>query len=78
MVDRFKRLEDAVIPQWVDYSAVNGLSTEVRERLAQRAAAVARAGGADARDDAGGDFAPRLPSEEPPRPRLGRDPRAMN
>ena len=33
MVDRFKRLEDAVIPDWVDYSAVGGLSTEVRERL---------------------------------------------
>ncbi len=33
MVERFKRLEDAIIPQWVDYSAVNGLSTEVRERL---------------------------------------------
>ncbi len=33
MVDRFKRLEDAVIPEWVDYSTVSGLSTEVRERL---------------------------------------------
>jgi tRNA uridine 5-carboxymethylaminomethyl modification enzyme len=33
MVDRFKRLEDADIPDWVDYSAVSGLSTEVRERL---------------------------------------------
>ena len=33
MVDRFKRLEDAVIPEWVDYSAVSGLSTEARERL---------------------------------------------
>jgi tRNA uridine 5-carboxymethylaminomethyl modification enzyme len=33
MVDRFKRLEDAVIPQWIDYAAVSGLSTEVRERL---------------------------------------------
>jgi len=33
MVDRFKRLEDAVIPEWVDYSAVSGLSTEIRERL---------------------------------------------
>jgi tRNA uridine 5-carboxymethylaminomethyl modification enzyme len=33
MVDRFKRLEDAIIPEWVDYSAVSGLSTEVRERL---------------------------------------------
>jgi tRNA uridine 5-carboxymethylaminomethyl modification enzyme len=33
MVDRFKRLEDAIIPSWVDYAAVSGLSTEVRERL---------------------------------------------
>jgi len=33
MVDRFKRLEDAIIPDWIDYSAVSGLSTEVRERL---------------------------------------------
>ncbi|HZZ08955.1 MAG TPA: tRNA uridine-5-carboxymethylaminomethyl(34) synthesis enzyme MnmG [Candidatus Binataceae bacterium] len=33
MVDRFKRLEDATIPQWLDYAAVSGLSTEVRERL---------------------------------------------
>jgi tRNA uridine 5-carboxymethylaminomethyl modification enzyme len=33
MVDRFKRLEDAIIPEWLDYSAVGGLSTEVRERL---------------------------------------------
>jgi tRNA uridine 5-carboxymethylaminomethyl modification enzyme len=33
MVDRFKRLEEAAIPDWVDYSAVSGLSTEVRERL---------------------------------------------
>jgi tRNA uridine 5-carboxymethylaminomethyl modification enzyme len=33
MVDRFKRLEETVIPDWVDYAAVSGLSTEVRERL---------------------------------------------
>ena len=33
MVDRFKRLEDAVIPDWIDYAVVSGLSTEVRERL---------------------------------------------
>jgi tRNA uridine 5-carboxymethylaminomethyl modification enzyme len=33
MVDRSRRLEDAAIPDWVDYSAVSGLSTEVRERL---------------------------------------------
>jgi tRNA uridine 5-carboxymethylaminomethyl modification enzyme len=33
MVDRFKRLEDAIIPQWLDYAAISGLSNEVRERL---------------------------------------------
>ncbi len=32
-VERFRHLEDARIPQWVDFSAVPGLSTEVRERL---------------------------------------------
>jgi tRNA uridine 5-carboxymethylaminomethyl modification enzyme len=32
-VDRFKRLEDAAIPEWVDYGTLTGLSTEVRERL---------------------------------------------
>lgn len=32
-VERFKRLEDAAIPEWVDFCAVPGLSTEVRERL---------------------------------------------
>ncbi|HJU28037.1 MAG TPA: tRNA uridine-5-carboxymethylaminomethyl(34) synthesis enzyme MnmG, partial [Candidatus Binataceae bacterium] len=32
-VDRFKRLEDAAIPEWVDYRTLAGLSTEVRERL---------------------------------------------
>jgi tRNA uridine 5-carboxymethylaminomethyl modification enzyme len=33
LVDRFKRLEGVVIPEWIDYQAVTGLSTEVRERL---------------------------------------------
>jgi tRNA uridine 5-carboxymethylaminomethyl modification enzyme len=32
-VERFKRLEETVIPAWLDYAAVPGLSTEVRERL---------------------------------------------
>jgi tRNA uridine 5-carboxymethylaminomethyl modification enzyme len=32
-VERFRRLEDARIPHWVDFSTVPGLSTEVRERL---------------------------------------------
>ncbi|HVA81137.1 MAG TPA: tRNA uridine-5-carboxymethylaminomethyl(34) synthesis enzyme MnmG [Candidatus Binataceae bacterium] len=33
-IERFKRLEDAAIPDWVDFATVTGLSTEVRERLA--------------------------------------------
>jgi tRNA uridine 5-carboxymethylaminomethyl modification enzyme len=33
MVERFKRLEEATIPEGIDYAAVTGLSTEVRERL---------------------------------------------
>ncbi len=32
-VARFKRLEDAAIPEWVDFHAIAGLSAEVRERL---------------------------------------------
>ena len=32
-VERFRRLEDTVIPGWIDYTQVAGLSTEVRERL---------------------------------------------
>jgi tRNA uridine 5-carboxymethylaminomethyl modification enzyme len=32
-IERFRRLEDAAIPDWVDFDAVLGLSTEVRERL---------------------------------------------
>jgi len=32
-IERFKRLEEAVIPGWMDFSAVPGLSTEVCERL---------------------------------------------
>jgi len=32
-IERFKRLEDASIPEWVDYHGVRGLSTEARERL---------------------------------------------
>jgi len=32
-IERFKRLEDAAIPDWVDFGSVTGLSTEVRERL---------------------------------------------
>jgi tRNA uridine 5-carboxymethylaminomethyl modification enzyme len=34
-IERFRRLEDAPIPDWVDFSAVTGLSTEVRERLSK-------------------------------------------
>jgi tRNA uridine 5-carboxymethylaminomethyl modification enzyme len=32
-VERFARLEDTVIPDWVDFKGVTGLSTEVSERL---------------------------------------------
>jgi tRNA uridine 5-carboxymethylaminomethyl modification enzyme len=32
-IERSRRLEDAPIPEWIDYSTVVGLSTEVRERL---------------------------------------------
>ena len=32
-IERFHRLEEAPIPEWVDFSAVVGLSTEVKERL---------------------------------------------
>ena len=34
-IERFKRLEEAVIPEWVDFAAVPGLSTEIRERLSR-------------------------------------------
>jgi tRNA uridine 5-carboxymethylaminomethyl modification enzyme len=34
-IERSRRLEDAPIPEWVDYSTVLGLSTEVRERLSK-------------------------------------------
>ena len=34
-IERFKRLEDAAIPESLDYRAVPGLSTEVRERLSR-------------------------------------------
>jgi tRNA uridine 5-carboxymethylaminomethyl modification enzyme len=32
-IERSKRLEDAVIPEWVDFNAIEGLSTEACERL---------------------------------------------
>ncbi|HXN86734.1 MAG TPA: tRNA uridine-5-carboxymethylaminomethyl(34) synthesis enzyme MnmG [Candidatus Binataceae bacterium] len=34
-IERSRRLEDAPIPEWLDYSSVLGLSTEVRERLSK-------------------------------------------
>ena len=34
-IDRFKRLEDSLIPETLDFAGVGGLSTEVRERLAK-------------------------------------------
>jgi tRNA uridine 5-carboxymethylaminomethyl modification enzyme len=35
VVDRFQRLEQTLIPDWLDFQLVPGLSTEVRERLSQ-------------------------------------------
>jgi tRNA uridine 5-carboxymethylaminomethyl modification enzyme len=32
-IERFRRLEDAPIPEWVDFGAVTGLSNEAKERL---------------------------------------------
>ncbi|HVN63657.1 MAG TPA: hypothetical protein VMT58_03390, partial [Candidatus Binataceae bacterium] len=32
-IDRFKRLEETTLPEWLDYRGVAGLSTEARERL---------------------------------------------
>jgi tRNA uridine 5-carboxymethylaminomethyl modification enzyme len=32
-IDRFRRLEDAAIPEWVDFREVTGLSNEAKERL---------------------------------------------
>jgi tRNA uridine 5-carboxymethylaminomethyl modification enzyme len=34
-VERFRRLDEALIPHWLDYATVPGLSTEVRERLSK-------------------------------------------
>jgi tRNA uridine 5-carboxymethylaminomethyl modification enzyme len=34
-IERFKRLEDTLIPEWLDFQGVSGLSTEVRERLSK-------------------------------------------
>src|SRR5712664_4182342 len=34
-IERFKRMEDTVIPDWLDFSGVTGLSTEVSERLSR-------------------------------------------
>ncbi len=34
-VERFRRLDQTLIPAWIDYMTVPGLSTEVRERLAR-------------------------------------------
>jgi tRNA uridine 5-carboxymethylaminomethyl modification enzyme len=33
-IERFRRLEDAAIPEWVDFGNVTGLSSEAKERLA--------------------------------------------
>ena len=72
-VERFARLEDTTIPDWVDFKGVMGLSTEVSERLMRGAAAVAGAGGADAGNHARGNLDPGGPYQEPARPQRPRD-----
>ena len=72
-VERFARLEDTPIPEWVDFKGVMGLSTEVRERLCCRAAAFAGAGGADAGNHAGGNLDPGGPYQKPARAQRPRD-----
>jgi len=34
-VERFRRLDETLLPNWLDYAMVPGLSTEVRERLSK-------------------------------------------
>jgi len=34
-IERFRRLEDAPIPEWVDFHSVTGLSNEAKERLSK-------------------------------------------
>jgi tRNA uridine 5-carboxymethylaminomethyl modification enzyme len=34
-IERFKRMEDTEIPDWLDFAGVTGLSTEVSERLSR-------------------------------------------
>ncbi len=70
LIERFKRLEDAAIPEWVDFGAVTGLSTEVRERLSSGRP---RSLGQAARmpgSDAGGDLASGGSYQGRPRPRF--------
>ncbi|MEZ4765692.1 MAG: hypothetical protein R3C26_21660 [Calditrichia bacterium] len=35
LVDKFKKMEDTIIPDWLDYRAISSMSTESREKLAQ-------------------------------------------
>jgi tRNA uridine 5-carboxymethylaminomethyl modification enzyme len=45
MVDRFLRLEEKTIPNWIDYQQMPGISTEAREKLQQlRPGSVGQAG----------------------------------
>ncbi len=52
-VERFRRLDEALIPQWLDYATVPGLSTEVAGASGQGPAAFAGTGVPDARNHAG-------------------------
>ena len=35
LVDKFKKMEDTIIPDWLDYRSISSMSTESREKLAQ-------------------------------------------
>ncbi len=56
-IERFRRLEEAPIPEWVDFGAVPGLSTEVRERLSKLRPQSLGSGGPDAGNNPGGGVA---------------------
>ena len=52
-IERFRRLEDAAIPEWVDFAAVTGLSTEAKERLSNLRPRSLGSGSQDARNYSG-------------------------
>ena len=72
-VERFARLEDTTIPDWVDFKRRDGPFDRGLGAAVCRAAAVAWAGGADAGNHAGGNLDPGGPYQEPARPQRPRD-----